>query len=140
MGVKSLGVLKFPLEADATKEKRTAYFSDNDTLVLVDENGDLHSFAYKSELTGGSGGGSFHYVEQEEPVHLGNLEYEFPHEFLGLQIFLKGLLMREGASHDYIVTGPKKIKFVRADLVAKLPADPLSLDWNLLGYYRYLPS
>lgn len=140
MGVKVLEVFKFPKEADATKEKRTAYFADDDTLVVVDDKGDIRTFVFTDNLGGGGGGGSYLFTDDPiEPTHLGDLEYEFPHNFIGLQLFCQGLLLREGAEHDYIKTGPNKIKIVHPGIVAKLPEEPVSLGWNLLGYYRYLP-
>ena len=139
MGVKLLEQFKFPLEAESSKEKRTAYFTDNKTLVVVDNDGGTRTFVFSDQLGGGGGGGSFSFSDPTVPVHLGDLEYQFPHNFIGLQVFCQGLLLREGAEHDYIKTDTDKIKLVHPNIVAKLPSEPIQLGWNLIGYYRYLP-
>ena len=139
MGVKLFEQFRFPLEADAPKANRTGYFTDNKTLVIVDNEGKTRTVTFTDQLGGGGGGGSFLFSDPTEPVHLGDLEYEFPHNFIGLQLFCQGLLLREGADHDYIETDTNKIKIVHPNIVAKLPSEPIQLGWNLLGYYRYLP-
>ena len=137
MGIKLPEQFKFPLEANATKAKRTAYFTDSQTLALVDENGNTHHFAYKSELGGGAGGGGWSFFDLDEPTYTGSdLIYQTQHNFYGLEVFLGGLLMREGAGHDYLITDADKFQIIRDDILV----DPIADGVNLLIKYRYISS